>query len=221
MEQGYISAWRMSQTALINRNSLLKQKAVQVESAQINAWTHELSHYAQQIDNFRLNYIAELEVALAETLTPLIALDTLKLKYFRGWDKAASLEEVLNRDLSKDRKLGFTSAGPHRADIKIQLGRQAAADVLSRGQQKLLVIAMKMAQATLLKKYSEQGCIFLADDLPAELDATNRGRVLALLAGLEEQVFVTGVDKTQLYEPLQNINELQLFHVKHGRIESV
>jgi DNA replication and repair protein RecF len=58
----------------------------------------------------------------------------------------------------------------------------------------------------------------LVDDLPAELDSANKIKVLRILSELEEQVFITGIEKEQLYQPLQKEKELKLFHVEHGKI---
>ncbi|MBN4075061.1 DNA replication/repair protein RecF [Gammaproteobacteria bacterium AH-315-E17] len=219
VEHSFISHWRQAQKALLNRNSLLKHKAV--HPSEISPWTHEFCQHAEIIHRSRNDYIAKLEKCLDEILSALMPLDNFKIHYFKGWDETQELEEVLTRNLQRDIKYGFTSAGPHRADIKIQIAKDSAADILSRGQQKLLVIAMKLAQATMLKRDSDKGCLFLVDDLPAELDKANRAKVLAMLAQIGEQVFVTGIEKGELYEPLQKEKELKLFHVEHGKIKAV
>ncbi len=216
VEHQFVLHWRQAQKALLNRNSLLKNKTARPD--EIKPWTHELCQYAEEVDRSRSVYAAELEGCLDQTLKDLLPLKGFSLSYFKGWDKEKSLEEVLSRNIQKDTKYGFTSAGPHRADLKIQIGKDMASEVLSRGQQKLLVIAMKLAQAKILKSTLNKGCVFLVDDLPAELDSANKGKVLAILSELEEQVFITGIEKEQLYQPLQKEKELKLFHVEHGKI---
>lgn len=218
VEQAFIFHWRQAQKALLNRNSLLKNKLVSPN--ELSPWTHELSQHAKEVDRYRDDYAARLEICLAEMLDALLPLNDFSLQYSRGWDEAQELENILSGSLQRDLKSGFTSAGPHRADLKIKAGKDAAADILSRGQQKLLVIAMKLAQAVLLKEGSDKGCVFLVDDLPAELDSANRAKVLAILADLGEQVFVTGIERSQLYDPLQKEKEMKLFHVEHGKINA-
>ena len=68
----------------------------------------------------------------------------------------------------------------------------AAADSLSRGQSKLLVYALKLAQAAHYQAVTGHSCVFLLDDLPAELDYENCKDVLAYLDHLQCQYFVTG-----------------------------
>ena len=218
VEQPFIFHWRQAQKALQNRNSLLKNKTV--NPIEVSPWTHELCQHAEKVDRYRHEYVIQLEKCLGETLKDLLPIDNFSILYFKGWDDECKLEDTLSRNLQRDVRSGFTRAGPHRADLNIQIGRNRAADVLSRGQQKLLVIAMKLAQAMVLKKDSGKGCLFLVDDLPAELDHINRAKVLARLAQTGDQVFVTGIEKARLLNPIQKEKELKLFHVEHGKISS-
>lgn len=219
VEHQFVFHWRQAQKALYHRNSLLKNKTVKL--AEISPWTHELCQYAEAVDRYRSDYALKLKDSLAEMLEALLPLEAFSLSYFKGWDLSLSLEEALAGSLQKDIRYGFTRAGPHRADLKIKIGKDLAVDVLSRGQQKLLVIAMKLAQAKILKSSSNKGCVFLVDDLPAELDSVNKAKVLTILSDLGEQVFITGIEKEQLYEPLQKEKEMKLFHVEHGKINPV
>jgi DNA replication and repair protein RecF len=219
VEHPFILHWRQAQKALANRNSLLKNKNAQID--EIKAWTHELCQHAEEIDHYRREYASKLGDYIEATLKELLPLDGFALDYFRGWDESEDLIKVLDQNIQKDLRYGFTTAGPHRADIKILLGKDLAADVLSRGQQKLLVIAMKLAQAALLKQSSNKGCLFLVDDLSAELDVANRAKVVDLLSQIGGQIFITAIEKSQLYEPLQKVKELKLFHVEHGKITAV
>jgi len=219
VEHSFILHWRQTQKALTNRNSLLKSKTPQI--AEIKPWTHELCQHAEMVHHYRQDYVVKLVEHLQAMLKDLLPLDNFKLSYFKGWDEAQELKESLEQNLQKDLRYGFTSIGPHRADLKIQVGKDLAADVLSRGQQKLLVIAMKLAQAEILKQGSNKSCLFLVDDLPAELDSLNREKVLTILARMGGQAFVTAIEKSQLYDALQKEKELKLFHVEHGKITAI
>ncbi len=85
---------------------------------------------------------------------------------------------MLATSLFRDLHLGYTQYGPHRADLLLRLENSVPAhDVLSQGQQKLLVYALHLAQGQLLKQQTQKQCLYLLDDLPAELDASNRRRI--------------------------------------------
>ena len=80
-----------------------------------------------------------------------------------------------------------------------------------------MVYALKLAQASHYRQVLGQGCLFLLDDLPAELDAKNREDVLTYLNGLECQYFVTGVDKND-FSSLFEEKKGRMFHVEHGTV---
>ncbi len=87
---------------------------------------------------------------------------------------------------------------------------------LSRGQQKVYVVALQLAQATLLYKETGKTSLFLLDDLGAELDATNQAKVMGLLRAIEAQVFVTSINDVELKDLA--IGKVKRFHVKHGNV---
>ncbi|MES3006592.1 MAG: DNA replication/repair protein RecF [Pseudomonadota bacterium] len=216
VEQEFVSAWRKAAKCLAHRNLLLKQRSL--DRAQLAAWDVELCRLSKSIDKSRRDYFSLLCPALLETVGKLINIPGLNLTYFRGWDDDIDLATVLEAGLIKDLKYGATQHGPHRADLVVKVGRNAAIEVLSRGQQKLLVSAMKIAQGYLLSQLSGVKSIYLLDDLPSELDLPNRARVCGLLSELECQVFMTCVDAADLEKSWPSGLLPRKFHVEHGKI---
>ena len=215
VEQRFITHWRQAQRALQNRNSLLKKKSV--AQAELKPWTAEFCRHAEEVHRFRKEYMVRFEAGLSNMLEEMLPIRGFSLKYTKGWDN--DLEIVFGQSLDKDLRYGHTLAGPHRADLKIQIGNEPASEHLSRGQQKLLVIAMKLTQAALLKMQTDKHCVFLLDDLPAELDGANREKLFGILAKLGEQAFITGIERQQLLDSAQEKGkEVKLFHVEHGKI---
>ncbi|BCQ58254.1 hypothetical protein PBOI14_00040 [Pseudomonas sp. Boi14] len=148
----------------------------------------------------------------------LLQLEGLTLSYYRGWDKDRELSEVLATALHRDQQMGHTQAGPQRADLRLRLGGHNAADILSRGQQKLVVCALRIAQGHLVSQARRGQCIYLVDDLPSELDEQHRRALCRLLEDLRCQVFITCVDHELLREGWQTETPVALFHVEQGRI---
>ena len=148
-------------------------------------------------------------------LRPLMALGEVELEYYRVGQKARSLAQVFELDRKRDMALGSTNHGAHKADIRIKVDGAVAAEVLSRGQTKLLVYAFKLAQAAHYRERMGQSCLFLLDDLPAELDYEHRAQVIACLNRLDCQYFMTGVDK-QDFQMLVDGMAHQMFHMEHG-----
>lgn len=226
VEQPFFSFWRHAKIALLNRNNLLKADALLSE---IEPWSNELVKNAQHIDNLRSAYACSLEVELAALVATLLGDEfsqKFHFKYIRGWSPESDLSEQLEREIIKDRKYGFTSSGPHKADLNFRFGNFNASDVLSRGQLKLLICALKIAQSRLLYKSTAKHCILLIDDLPAELDAANRKKVCTLLAELQDQIFLSAVEEESLLPYVLSDDQgmqahYKVFHVKHGIIKHI
>ena len=222
VEHGFFDHWRRARAALQQRNVLLRQEAA---DAELEPWTLELLRAAALIDQGRAAYLACFRKYLEPVLAALLPAyaERLQLDYARGWSQELALEQVLASEMARDRRQGFTASGPHRAELRLRCGPYVAADVLSRGQLKLLVCALKIAQARLLQAEASRSCVFLIDDLPAELDNENRALVCQELSGLGLQVFMTAIELELLQEPLgaslpAGTAGLGLFHVKHGII---
>lgn len=217
VEHQFLGTWQRLQKSLKQRNSLLRRG--RIERSQMGPWEAELVASSERIDLFRRAYIAKLKPVFEDVLSQLVSLDDLTLSYFRGWDKDRDLQAVLDSQFDRDSQLGHTQAGPQRADLRLRIKGMNAAEVLSRGQQKLVVCALKIAQGYLLKERGrQQDCVFLVDDLPSELDEHHRGALCRLLEGLNCQVFITGVEAEQLARSWQKETLLTMFHVEHGHI---
>lgn len=225
VEHRFLDSWRRTRLALQNRNSLLRQEASAME---IEPWTLELAKSAELMDRQRRAYVEILKGLIAPQLAQAAAWDSpapLEIEYHRGWPEELGLQEQLQEDFARDRKFGHTSSGPHRADLRFRFGKVDAAELLSRGQLKLLICLLKIAQAQLLEQQRRVTCLFAIDDLPAELDAHNRARICRQLAELNAQVFLTSIERGTLESELLAAKgtgiESRLFHVKHGKIMTI
>ena len=142
----------------------------------------------------------------------------LKLDFFPGWDRSQPLLEVLKSHREQELKMGHTLYGPNRADVKLRFQGRPVAETFSRGQQKTLVILMKIAQGMVLSDLNKQ-VSFLLDDINAELDVGHRAMLAQKLEQLQCQVFVTSIEPPKPEElwqvPLPNY---RVFHVEHGKV---
>lgn len=217
VEHQFLPMWQRLQKSLKQRNSLLRRG--RIKRSMLVPWETELVMAAERVDEHRQAYLQQLKPVFNAILTQLIKLDELSISYYRGWDKDKGLAQVLDDQFDRDAQLGYTQSGPQRADLRLRIRGMNAADILSRGQQKLVVCALKIAQGYLLKEQgSQQNCVFLVDDLPSELDAKHRKALCGLLEDLQCQVFVSCVDAEQLLDCWENDTPLSMFHVEHGHI---
>ncbi|MEG3078984.1 DNA replication/repair protein RecF [Halomonas sp. 5021] len=214
VKHGFLEIWKRTRRALKHRNALLRHG--RIEPQEFAIWEQEFANWGEQIDTLRRDWFAEFLPVFEETLEWLLPLPGLTLHYARGWDKRRSLVDVLQASRSTDQQMGFTQQGPQRADLRIKLNKQPAIEVLSRGQQKLVVSALKLAQGRLLERASQRHCIYLIDDLPAELDKLHRLRFCQLLEDMQCQVFITSVEPDALRQTWQAQTHVRMFHVKHA-----
>ena len=216
VEPRFLSTWQRLQKALKQRNSWLRRGTLDAVSQA--AWDRELCVASAQIDEFRRAYIKALKPVFEQVLSELVQLDGLTLSYYRGWDKERELSEVLAASFLRDQQLGHTHSGPQRADLRLRIGSHNAAEILSRGQQKLVVCALRIAQGHLVSQARRGQCIYLVDDLPSELDEQHRRSLCRLLEELNCQVFITCVNHEMLSEDWQAGTPVSMFHVEHGLI---
>ncbi|MDF1584049.1 MAG: DNA replication/repair protein RecF [Methyloprofundus sp.] len=207
----FLSAWRNFKKALNQRNALLKIRRVK----ELNVWNHELQQYGTIVADYRKQYLAELTPFFLKTVEQFLDLGAVELNLFQGWDTEFLLIETLNEGLEKDLRYGFTHSGPHRADFQLLSASRKAKDFVSRGQLKLLVLALKLAQIEhLLNNGFRSGCV-LIDDAVAELDFSSRTKLLEFLASMDIQVFMTATERNE-FGDLSQIGQYKMFHVKHG-----
>ncbi len=217
VEHSYRFIWQQFRKALKQRNSLLRHD--RIDEDVMSVWDAEFVRMADQINHHRKKYLTDLIPRIKSVLSELSILQDIEFKYYPGWDASHKLSDVLLTTRQRDLQARVTNQGPHRADLKVRFNNKTANDVLSRGQIKILVTAMQIAQGFLFHERTGGQCLYLLDDLPAELDLTHRRKVGALLHRLGAQVFITGVvrDDLRLSWPESSKN-IRMFHVEHGCI---
>ena len=215
-DQSYIHAWRCFKRVLQQRNSLLKCGKIDPQVRRV--WDVEFVKHAQQITQIRQRYINQLLpdfLAISESLMGEV---DLSLSFSPGWDQKRPLDELLDEQLQRDLNQGYTAAGPQRADLRIKVDGVSAAERLSRGQKKLVVSALKLAQGAVYNRLKEDNCIFLIDDLPSELDAQHCQLFCLFLEQTESQCFITCVEPQPLMSYWQSTTEIKSFQIDNGQL---
>jgi DNA replication and repair protein RecF len=215
-EDNFLPVWRKYRKALAQRNALLKTKSTQ----QLHVWNKELAMYGTMVNEYRKHYLDKLKPVFNKTITQFLTLHDVNINLIPGWDESKLLSQLLIEDLEKDLRYGFTHSGSHRGDFHVMVDNKLVKDVVSRGQLKLLVICLKLAQVELMFKEREYfGCILL-DDFAAELDKENRAKILKYLCGIQCQVFITATEAND-FGDLSVIDDYKMFHMEHGTIKLI
>jgi DNA replication and repair protein RecF len=211
----FISVWTRFQRVLKQRNAALQQQA---SKESVSIWDREFLSAAQEIDSLRKAYLDDFSALFNALIAPVLFAEALHLTYKSGWGREIQPEAALSHSFSRDLAMGATQVGPHRADLLLTLRDQPAQEILSRGQQKLLVYLLKITQGLLLQSQTKKCAIYLLDDLGAELDYPHRQIIWQLLRDLKCQTFITGLAPDLLDEMRQYTEDIAAFHVEHGQI---
>ena len=210
VEHEHLEAWRRFRRVLKQRNAALKAGQ---GSAAIRSWDSEFLLQSRALDATRRRALATADAALAGQGEALLGA-ALGFDYQQGWSRDRALEEVLAEGLERDRQLGATQHGPHRADLRISYDERVARKLVSRGQQKLLAATMVLAAADAAQAAISRPLLLLLDDPAAELDRAALDRLMAAVGRLGCQVVATSLEPGVLEAPPGSA----MFHVEQGSL---
>ena len=214
MHPEFLPTWRTFKKSLLQRNSLLKMK----QTRQIDVWNQKIAQYGTIVAEYREQYLKQLEPIVRHIANEFTVIDSPEIQINSGWNTTKSYLECLQEDLEKDLRYGFTHSGPHRGDFILLYQNKVAKDYVSRGQLKLLILALKLAQVEILKSSMTENVCVLIDDITAELDKENRSKLLLFLSQLNHQIFITTNEASE-FGDISLIDQHKVFHVEHGEIK--
>lgn len=212
-EPRFFTAWANLKRLLKQRNAALRQVT---RYSQIQHWDQELVPLATQVSQWRADYIAGITDDIEKTCQQFLPEFTLSVAFQQGWDKESEYAELLARQFERDRALTYTASGPHKADLRIRADGTSVEDMLSRGQLKLLMCALRLAQGEYFTRQSGQKCLYLLDDFASELDAGRRKLLAERLKSTQAQVFVSAITPEQVADMI-DVNS-RMFRVENGKI---
>jgi len=210
----FYSNWSRIKRILKQRNAALKQCNAYKE---LEVWDNELCFLSEQISTQRADYFSKLQPLIAQTIADFLPEFTIESRFFCGWDKNNKpLAQYLADNFQRDKQLGYTSVGPQKADLKIKINNLPVDDVLSRGQLKLLVYALRLAQGLFLNSVDNKQCVFLIDDFSSELDKSKQKILAKHIIDSDAQVFISAISANSIEDLF--MQKRSLFHVKQGKI---
>lgn len=219
MEPGYLEALQQYHRALLERNRLLKRAA---GADQLAAFEHPLARQGAALMQARAAGLAELERDLTAAYATISnASETAGFSYvpnFSGEGEEA-LRDRLASGRPADLQMRTTLVGPHRDDFDLLVGGRSARDFASEGQQRSLVLALRLAQAAFFHRRSGICPVLLADDVLGELDPERHRRFWSAIPP-EAQVIATGTRPPEDPDELSSApDRWQVFRVEAGRFE--
>lgn len=215
-DKAFIQLWRGFRRVLKQRNTLLKCGSIDNKLRLV--WDREFIAFSDQLTRLRNEYLSLLKPEFDRVVSQLLDGMKVELGFSYGWDKKRSLDEVLASNFERDLRQGFTGSGPQRADLRLKVDGHNAAERLSRGQKKLVVSALKLAQGALFQRMNSRPCIYLIDDLPSELDQAHGELFCKVLEQSSNQCFITCVDDRALKGHWDPQTEIATFRIAEGSL---
>lgn len=213
VEHAFLESWRSFSRCLKQRNSLLR-KGVN-NPKEISPWDDKFVAHAEKVALYRDRYIENFIPHFHQALSEMTDLGGVTISFSKGWDSKKDLVTVLKQSYGRDKSRGFTHAGPQRADLRIRYLGMDASETLSRGQQKMVVCALKIAQSRYFTETTGKAPVYLVDDLAAELDHDHRFKFCQILSDMGSQVFATSINASP-FGDFWGKNSRALFHVEQG-----
>lgn len=219
-DHSYIEALSAYNTALVQRNSLLKVE--RPDETLLDIWESEMARYGEIVYNKRDNFIKEF-IPVFQSVYDRISgnKERVSLHYVSHAQRGALLD-VIRNSRSKDCILGYSLHGVHRDDLNMMLGDYQMKREGSQGQNKTFVLALKLSQFDFLRRtVSNTTPLLLLDDIFDKLDADRVERIIGLVSGENYgQIFITDTNREHLDRILEKGSfNYKLFIVENGDVK--
>ena len=234
--RAYVSALSSYIKVVEQRNSLLRSfakgglsRAGAIE--QLGFWDQQLAEHGSIVAAARRRVIGRLAEAFTLRARGFTTSATLSARYAPnlGADfllaaklddepertRAVALREFENLiRIRRDEELrrGVTLIGPHRDDLELLIDDRSLSSFGSRGQQRLAVIALKLAEADVISDLGDRP-VLLLDDVLSELDSRHRQGLLAFVHEFGAQVLITSAEPGQ-------VADAALVDIRRANVES-
>ena len=207
LRPAYVKTLTEYSRVLTQRDALCKAKNVGDAAEELmELWDRQLAQIGCRLIHARQRYIKKMTPVAREIYHGLSSgKEEFDLQYRSAVDCgeeetaaeiAVKLYEVLREHHREDLAAGFTTVGPHRDDIEVLINGHPARSFGSQGQQRSAVLAMKLAEASLLEEVTGEKPIALLDDVMSELDLSRQEYILNHIR--DWQVFITCCEPTPL-----------------------
>ena len=223
LKPGYVGALTEYAKALTQRNALLRQcreEPVSGGEELLELWDHTLAAAGARLTVARCHYLSRLEPLAAAIYDGLSGgREQLSLRWETKAETGGSAADIARswlRAMGQARRAdlgaGFSTVGPHRDDLGIYLNDLPVKIYGSQGQQRSAVLALKLAEASLLQQVTGEPPVAFLDDVMSELDVSRQDYILNHIEGW--QVFITCCEPSSALRATAG----RVFQIKQGVI---
>ena len=208
------------------RNEYLKRLSINGNSdfKYLNILNQKMIEVSLKIYYFRYFYVEEINKIIGMIFKKISGIQGLKIKYenslnIENYDENLIKEQLSNkykRNLNKEIMQGMTITGLHRDDLVFEINGIDAKVYSSEGQQRMIVIAYKIAELLIFKKIKKEYPVLLLDDVFSEIDLRKRNNIIKYFKD-DIQVIITTNDVLNIDENL--VKKAKIYKVKNGTIK--
>lgn len=220
LRPAYFYALQQYVRALSQRNNLLREIAKDARLLPtLDAWDEQLARMGEVIVLHRRDYIARLSEEAQRNHASISGGETLSIRYQSQFETAENVAERFYAQLqsarSEDMRRMTTTVGAHRDDLRFEIGGKEARIFASQGQQRTIVLALKLAEIAAIERERGETPVLMLDDVMSELDPRRREMLVERLDGV--QTLVTCTDMSDL----AGAKAGAIYHVKSGQLSGM
>lgn len=219
LSPAYLRHLTLYKRALEQRNALLRDSREWMQPAEVfEPWEDQLAQHGAAIREMRSQYVDRLLEPAIDVHAQMGSGEQISLALEQK-DPAAEPEALLRAmtaGRNQDVQRGGTSVGPHRDDLKIDVGLREARLFGSQGQQRTAVIAMKLATLAVAQEEFSFPPLLLLDDILSDLDEKRRSLLVEVVLKRAGQAVLTCTEATSAGSKI--LERAKVFHVEAGRV---
>lgn len=219
LDKPYLAAIIKYNHVLAERNRLLKQSYARSTGEIMEILDMQLVEAGEAVHRKREEIIERLVPFVADYYRILSGdNEQVELRYHSELNETP-LADLLAAARERDRVNQFTTSGIHRDDMKMKIGDYPLRKYGSQGQQKSFLIALKLAQYSIVAGHMGEKPLLLLDDLFDKLDMQRVERLIELVSQEDfGQIFITDCNKVRLESVLESSGQdYTLFNVEGGK----
>ncbi len=213
----YYYALRQYHKVLKQRNLALKQYYMTKDFSMIEVWDIQLEQYAIDIINKRQKFIEELSERANKIHYDISGGKEMLKVIYEPNVSVINYHEKMLKYRDKDILYQNTSVGPHRDDLQFMVNDMDVRMYGSQGQQRTVVLSIKLAELNIMKEYIGENPVLLLDDVLSELDDHRQMYLFKYTGSIQTFITCTGIEQGVWNK--QKVGKL--YNVENGRVTPI
>lgn len=215
----YFETLQQYNKVIKQKNALLTEikKNRSHDSGHVDVYNRQLANYGAKIISYRSKFVEKYETIFEKFIVQIS--ENIKSAYinyktdFSSENLKKELYEKMKSGIKSEISRGYSIFGPHRDDLDFGINDQNLKDFGSKGQHKIFLVALKLAQIEFIKSVTDEYPIFILDDLYAEIDNEKSERIAKILdRGIQTIITTCEEDKIKFF----NRENIEIFRVEAG-----